>query len=205
MSVRHGYGNDVELSRDVAETILRKRFPFGEVASLKPCRGGGISTVYEVLCSRPDQRFILKVYPESFHWKMEKEVYVYSLLERTKHLSIPSIVLWDDSRRVVPQNYLLMTKLEGQLLSEVAPSLSTEQLRNIYREMGMLLARFHAVTFDVFGYLTTGVIDSHPTNAAYMRFQFEKKLKEFAAFGGERSLGRALAEIVTKKGTVLDE
>jgi hypothetical protein len=53
LSDRHGYGNDVELSRDrdVAETILRKRFPFGEVASLKPCRGGGISTVYEVLCS----------------------------------------------------------------------------------------------------------------------------------------------------------
>jgi aminoglycoside phosphotransferase (APT) family kinase protein len=163
---------DVALTRAIAQTIMWKHCPLCVVESVELCHGGGISTVYEIRCAQPDQRVVLKVYPDTFHWKMAKEVYVYSLLDRAKGLPTPSILGSDDSKTLLPQNYLLMTMLQGQRLAHVAPSLSERQLRDIYFQMGTLLAKVHAITLDTFGYITTRVSASHATNEAYMRFQF---------------------------------
>jgi hygromycin-B 7''-O-kinase len=194
---------DVVLTRAVAQTIMRKHCSLCVVESVELRHGGGISTVYEIRCAQPDQRVILKVYPDTFHWKMEKEVYVYSLLDQAEGLPTPSILGSDDSKALLPQNYLLMTMLQGQRLSHVAPSLSELQLRDIYFQMGTLLAKVHAITLDAFGYITTRVIASHATNEAYMRFQFQKKLAELDAHGGDVSLRRRVEEYVARYGELL--
>jgi hygromycin-B 7''-O-kinase len=143
--------------------------------------------------SKPDLRVILKVYPDTFLSKMEKEVYVYSLLDRAGGLPTPNILWSDDSKELLPQHYALMTTLEGQPLSRVAPLLSEPQIRDIYFQMGALLANVHDITLDAFGHTTKRVIDSHATNEAYMRFQFQKKLAEFEAHGGDAGRVRAAA------------
>jgi aminoglycoside phosphotransferase (APT) family kinase protein len=194
---------DVALTRAIAQTIMRKHCPLCVVESVELRHGGDISTVYEIRCSQPDQGVILKVYPDTFHWKMEKEVYVYSLLDRAEGLPTPSILGSDDSKALLPQNYLLMTMLQGQRLAHVAPSLSDRQLRDIYFQMGTLLAKVHAITLDAFGYITTCVIASHATNEAYMRFQFQKKLAELDAHGGDASLRRRVEEYVARHGELL--
>jgi hygromycin-B 7''-O-kinase len=195
----------VKLTSAAAQDIVRKSLRSCVVEDVEPCYNDKISTVYEIRCATPDQHLILKVYPESSHWKMEKKVYVYGLLDRLEDLPIPSVLLWDDSKQLVPQNYLLMSKLQGQPLSHLTALLSDEQLRDIYHQMGRILARIHKATFTVFGYITIGVIDSHLTNAAYMRFQFDKTLKEFTKFGGEPSLHRAIADYVEAQDRVLSE
>ncbi len=194
---------DVALTIAIAQTIMRKHCPSCVVESCEPRHGGGISTVYEMRCSQPDQRVILKVYPDTFHWKMEKEVYVYSLLDRAEGLPTPSSLWSDDSKELLPQNYLLMTTLKGQRLSHVAPSLSDLQLRDIYFQMGTLLAKVHDITLDAFGYITTRVIASHATNEAYMRSQFQKKLAELEAHGGDASLRRTVEAYVARHGDLL--
>jgi hygromycin-B 7''-O-kinase len=193
----------VALTIAVAQTIMRKHWSSCVVESVEPRHGGGISTVYEMRCSQPDQRVILKVYPDPFHWKMEKEVYVYSLLDRAEGLPPPSILGSDDSQELLPYNYLLMTMLKGQHLSHVAPSLSALQLHDIYFQMGTLLAKVHDITLDAFGYITTRVIASHATNEAYMRFQFLKKLAELEAHGGAASLRRRVEAYVARHGELL--
>ena len=189
----------------IAQTIMRKHYPSCVVERFELRHGGGISTIYEMRCSRPDQRVILKVYPDTFHWKMEKEVYVYSLLHRAEGLPTPSILWSDDSKELLPQHYVLMTKLEGQPLSHVAPSLSPLQLRDIYLQMGTLLAKVHDITLDAFGYITTRVVASHATNEAYMRFQFQKKLAELEEHGGDASLRRMVEAYVSMHGDVLTQ
>ena len=62
------------------------------VKGLELLHGGNISTVYEIRCAKPDQPVILKIYPDTFHWKMEKEVYIYRLLGRAAALPTPSIL-----------------------------------------------------------------------------------------------------------------
>jgi aminoglycoside phosphotransferase (APT) family kinase protein len=194
---------EVALTIATAQTIMGKHGLSCVVERVEPRHGGDISTIYEIRCSQPDQRVILKVYPDTFHWKMEKEVYVYSLLDRTAGLPTPSILGADDSKALLPQNYILMTMLKGQPLSQVAPSLSTLQLRELYFQIGTLLAKVHATTLDAFGYITTRVIASHATNEAYMRFQFQKKLAELEAHGGIPTLRRTVEAYVARHGELL--
>jgi aminoglycoside phosphotransferase (APT) family kinase protein len=85
---------------------------------------------------------------------------------------------------------------DSQLLSSIASSLSALELRDIYFQMGTLLAKVHGVTLDAFGYITTGGMASHPTNEAYMRSQWQKKLEEFDAHGGDAALRRTVEEYV---------
>ena len=70
------------------------------VESVEPRHGGGISTIYEIRCAQPDQRVILKVYPDTFQLEEAKEVYVYHLLDRAEGLPTPS-VLGSDARWAV--------------------------------------------------------------------------------------------------------
>jgi aminoglycoside phosphotransferase (APT) family kinase protein len=165
--------------------------------------GGNISTIYEIRCAKPDQPIILKVYPDTFHWKMAKEVYVYSLFNPAEGLPTPSILGSDDSKVLLPQPYVLMTTLKGQPLSHVASSLSALQLRDIYFQMGTLLAKVHGITLDAFGYITTRVMVAHPTNEAYMRAQFQKKLAEFEAHGGDAALRHTVEAYVETHSELL--
>jgi aminoglycoside phosphotransferase (APT) family kinase protein len=176
---------DVHLKAAIAQTIMRRHRPSCVVEGLELLHGGNISTVYEIRCAKPDQPVILKIYPDTFHWKMEKEVYVYQLLGRAPALPTPSILWSDNSKELLPQNYMVMTRLKGQLLSQVTSSLLALELRDIYFEMGALLAKVHGITLDAFGYITTRITAPHPTNDAYMRSQFQKKLVEFDAHGGD--------------------
>src|SRR5262245_59693126 len=176
---------DVHLTKAIAQTLTRRHRPSCVVEALDLRHGGNISTVYEIRCAKPDQPVILKIYPDTFHWKMEKELYVYRLLGRAEGLPTPSILWSDDSKELLPQNYMLMTTLKGQLLSHVAPSLAARELRDVYFQMGTLLAKVHGITLDAFGYITTRIAAPHPTNDAYMRAQFQKKLGEFDARGGD--------------------
>jgi aminoglycoside phosphotransferase (APT) family kinase protein len=187
---------NVPLTMATAQAIMRRHCPWCVVEGLDLCHGGNISAVYELRCAKPDPPVILKVYPDAFHWKMEKELYVYRLLGRIEGLPSPSIVSSDNSKELLPQSYVLMTTLEGRPLSHAGSSLSARELRDIYFQMGTLLAKIHGIALDAFGYITTRVMTPHPTNDAYMRSQFEKKLAEFDAHGGDAALRRTVEEYV---------
>jgi hypothetical protein len=92
---------DVALTIAIAQTIMRKRYPSCVIESFEPLHGGSISAIYEMRRSKPDLRVILKVYPDTFLSKMEKEVYVYSLLDRAVGLPTPNILWSDDSKRQI--------------------------------------------------------------------------------------------------------
>jgi hypothetical protein len=77
---------DVALTTAIAQTIMLKHRRSCVVESVEPRHGGGISTIYEIHCAKPNQRVILKVYPDTFHWKMAKAVSVYRLLDRAEGL-----------------------------------------------------------------------------------------------------------------------
>lgn len=63
---------------------------------------------------------------------------------------------------------------------------------HVYQQMGHLLAVMHDIGQDAYGYLTTHILDPQPTNTAYMRRQFTKKLCEYAEHGGDPALTAAM-------------
>ncbi|WP_327103677.1 non-ribosomal peptide synthetase [Nonomuraea glycinis] len=148
--------------------------------------GGEISAVYEVRTG--DRELIVKLYPGLFTERMRKERQVYELLGGTG-AAAPDVVRADDSRRDLPQAYLIMTKVAGRPLSQVSAGLDRETVERLYREMGRLLRTVHSVPVPAFGPLD-GVPE--PTNDAYVGGQFELKAAHFAEFGGDPALHAAL-------------
>jgi hygromycin-B 7''-O-kinase len=169
--------------------------------SARELRGGANSQVFEVVV--PGYPVIVaKLYPDDLAWKREKEVYVYGLLADRPGVPVPTVMgsgVLDDARST---SYLLLTKLEGVLAAEIMVGLAPIAVEAIYAELGSIMRAIHAVTFDAFGYVTTTVLDPHPTNDRYMRFQFAKKLHEFDELGGPAPIrGRIERHVDALDGT----
>jgi aminoglycoside phosphotransferase (APT) family kinase protein len=66
---------------------------------------------------------------------------------------VPRVVALDESRRIVPYDYLIATRLPGINLLESVPTLKPDQMRRLAFDAGLCLARIHAVNLDGFGKL----------------------------------------------------
>jgi hygromycin-B 7''-O-kinase len=184
------------LTRTDAERVLRPLYPAVTVEELTVRTGGENSAVYEARCGDPAERVIIKVYPRELHWRLAKERHVYRLLGALDGFPIPRVLYADDSGRHLDRGYLVLTLLDGQVLSEVSPDLSDSELAHVYRRLGGLLAMLHRLEQPAFGYVTTEILDPVPTNARYMRERFGRKLTEFAEHGGDAALRGAIDRFV---------
>jgi aminoglycoside phosphotransferase (APT) family kinase protein len=182
-----------------AEELLRNVLPAASVTEVIKRTGGEISTVFEIRCAPPTEPTIIKVYAEQWRWKQEKEIHVYRLLEQHGVGPVPRILHSRDEDSPIGQAFTIMTRLDGVPVSAVRGDLSDAEVRGVYRQLGACMARIHAVPQSAFGYLTTRIIDPEPTNSAYMRRQFDKKLAEFAALGGDPALHTAVEVHLTEQ------
>jgi amino acid adenylation domain-containing protein len=164
--------------------------------------GGEISAVYEVRCAdrdlpRPD--VIVKLYPELFTARLRKEMLVYDLLSGSG-VPAPAVVKWDESRRDLPQAYLVMTKVEGRPLSEVSGSLPEPVIAGLYREMGAALRAVHGVALRAFGPVDGA---GEPSNEAYLGGLLDLRTEQFAEFGGDPALHAEITGYVAARRHLL--
>jgi hygromycin-B 7''-O-kinase len=186
----------VDLTISTVATMVSHVYPSIEVESMAPLTGGTINAVFEITCTKPPTKLVLKIYADTYLWKMEKEVFVYGLLADRPGVTVPTVLVTDASKTLWPQNYTIMTKLDGVMLREAADAMSAEQLCSVYREMGLMLKQVHQVRFDTFGYIGTRVIEPKMSNADYMQYQFDKKLDEFQRLGGDPLIREAVRSYV---------
>ena len=167
--------------------------------------GGGANSAVFAVRRRDGSTVVVKLYSDFFHWKMQKEVFVYDRLrEHGVVAPVPTVLAADDSKTLVPQNVIVMTKLDGRRVYSILDQLHEDDFVAIDRQIGGLLRTLHEVGFDEFGYVGThGVVDPHPTNLEYMRFQFDKKLRGFAEYGGDVALRRAIERHVAEREVLL--
>jgi hypothetical protein len=118
---------DLQVSAAVAQAMVDRVASDRHVATVYKLHGGEIAAVYEIAFVDPAHRpVVLKVYPEELHWKMKKEVTVISLTEGRLSVPVPRILSADDSKTLLSQNFTLMTKLNGSILGEIEPSLTSD-------------------------------------------------------------------------------
>jgi len=161
------------------------------VASVSRYETAGISEV-DLVTFADGERIVVKRAPDEWHWSIDKEVYVYGLVTRGTDVPVPRI---------------LGTPAPGTLVLSHVPGGGTADSDTVglYRQIGALLARLHAVHLDAFGYVGThGVVEPHDTNGAYMRHQFTKKVREHAGLGGDEELGARITAHVAERAYLFD-
>jgi ribosomal protein S18 acetylase RimI-like enzyme/aminoglycoside phosphotransferase (APT) family kinase protein len=193
-----------DLDPTTADAVIALADPSLRAKSIARLDGGANSAVFEVRTTGGDT-MIVKVYSDLFHWKMEKEVFVYRLLEgHTLTAPVPVILAADDSKTLLRQNVLVMTKLDGEHVLSLLDRLDDTELAHLNKQIGAFLRSLHEISFDQFGYVgTDAIVGPHDTNLAYMSFQFEKKLREFTDLGGDDDLRQAIAGYVAEREDLL--
>ncbi|MBB5889295.1 aminoglycoside phosphotransferase family protein [Kutzneria kofuensis] len=165
-----------------AGQMLRPLWPDVAVTAVVPRTGSRLSTVYEVRAG--DRTAIIKVYADKWRWKQAKEAHVYRLLAEHGVGPVPTVLRVEPDADVAGRAFTVMTRLPGTPLSET----SVDDIADVYRQLGRMLATIHAIPQPGYGYITTHVLDAVPDNTAYMGRQFAKKLREFRELRGDAEL-----------------
>ncbi|MGI8686986.1 MAG: phosphotransferase family protein [Thermomicrobiales bacterium] len=84
--------------------------------------------------------------------KFENERVAYDLLAGSG-LPVPSVIVLDASRQVVPYDCIILTRLPGTNLAESWRDLTPAQIHDLVWEAGRCLARLHTMAFPAFGKL----------------------------------------------------
>ena len=113
--------------------------PAETVAQISKLQGGAIGAIYEIGLMDGAPSLILKVYPESLHWKMQKEVNVCALLSGRLGVPVPRVLLADDTKSIVGLNFVLMNKLDGVVFRDLEPGLVASEQFAAYSQMGEVL------------------------------------------------------------------
>jgi aminoglycoside phosphotransferase (APT) family kinase protein len=169
--------------------MIEKACPGSEIVEIIPRTGGQLSTVHEVRRNAAPP-VIVKVYAPEWAWKQAKEVHVYGLLAKHLGSSVPEVI----HAEAGDPAFTVLSKIDGVPLSEAEPP----DWKAVYVQLGELQAKIHRVPQPAYGYLTDEVLEPLPTNDAYMRRQFAKKLAEFNELGGDPELSGQIAEYVEK-------
>src|SRR5262245_10293700 len=182
---------DLQVSPETAQRIVDCAVAGRTVATISNIHGGDIAAICKIEFEGSKPSLVLKVYPDSLHWKMRKELAVSTLIQDRLSVPTPRVLFADDSKKLLGLNFILMTELEGSNLCRIEPTLTPDQLVSAYVQIGQLLREFHRIPMEAFGYIgPNGIWTAHATNYAYISFQFGQKLEEFADRGGATSLAR---------------
>ena len=113
------------------------------------------------------------------HSRFHGEQIAYDYL-RQAGIPCPQIIVVDDSKDLVPYDYMIMTKMEGMPLDKSWTQLTSIQQQEIATEAGQILARIHEVKLPHFGrlYGTKRISDNW---YAYIRDTFQDMGQESLA------------------------
>jgi aminoglycoside phosphotransferase (APT) family kinase protein len=134
--------------------------PLGELADAELLTGGQFATTYRVTLTDGD-RVVVKTAPTRTdqllayeHDLLRAEALVYGLAATLPALKMPTVLLTDFSRTVLPSDALVVSHLPGVPLVDAGfgPPSSDPRTVRAERETGAVLAALHRLTSPVFGY-----------------------------------------------------
>jgi aminoglycoside phosphotransferase (APT) family kinase protein len=188
-----------------AQAIIGRLAESSAVTRVTTLHGGQLCDVFEISRAERCDPLVVKIYPGALQWKMHKEANIIRLMQGRLSVPIPQLLLVDDTKSLLDFNFIVMSKLRGQIVLGLEETLPQAQLRFVYWQMGRTLREIHDTTMSAFGYIGSHDIAAPFTsNRAYMSFQFEKKLNEFVERGGSRSLIDQLRHFVGRQAHLLD-
>jgi len=85
---RNSFKPELVVPPGIAQAIVERVLPGRTLADVTCFQGGEMGAVYELRLAEAHLSLVLKVYPQAFQWKMQKEVTVIDRLDG--RLSVPT-------------------------------------------------------------------------------------------------------------------
>ncbi len=92
-------------------------------------------------------------------------------------LPVPKAVILDESRSIVPYDFLITTRLPGEPVIDCWPRLTPDERKQTSFEAGLFQAQMHQITLDTFGDMHDHRGGKFGTWAAYLADYFERHVQ----------------------------
>jgi aminoglycoside phosphotransferase (APT) family kinase protein len=146
------------VSAELAAAVVRDAFGHhAELAMMAECPEGWFNAAH-VLTLGDGRRCVLKVAPPpevtvlTYERDiMATEVAALRMIGERTALPVPEVLWHDTSCRRAPSELFLMSFMPGRLLSELRPTLSTDQQRTVDAQLAHHLRAMNALTHQSFG------------------------------------------------------
>jgi len=120
-------GDCISILRQM-QRLVAAADPYFRVGRVAALTGGQNSAVFEVE-AEDGSSLVIKIYSDNFHWKMQKELFVYGRLQADDvSAPVPTILASNDTRTVLSHNVLIMTKLDGVHLLSILDELDADAM-----------------------------------------------------------------------------
>ncbi len=196
------------LTVERANALFAEALPaYGRVRSVMRFAEGSVTGAYRVDFAADDAApVVVKVYEPDDVWNAVKEVR--SLRFLTEHgIDVsPRALGFSKAAGALDGRSCVVSSLRpGRMLSEVDGELTAAQRQEIYRQLGVVLARLHAIPVDEYGYINGRIFNPMPDNRAHMNRVFDRELRRFREGGGDPVLADRIAAYVADRESVLDD
>lgn len=131
--------------------MVRQVFPQAELVFAAPFPGRHQNLNYDLKIRNPTMDLAIKVYQNEADQKPWLEARLLHLLTSETGVPVPRVLCFDDSGSMIPDPWLLCTRLPGQPLSDVIGEMDEWALEAIGYEMGRYMSRIHQIPLDSFG------------------------------------------------------
>lgn len=149
-----------KISTEEIEQIIHKNFPGENVVRIEELTEGMFNTAYLVEgTGNLQQGVVIKIGPEpstkilTYEQDiLRTEVTVYNKLA-DKPIHTPDVLATDYSREIIPCDYFIMSRLEGQSWKKQQKKIPKDNMPSLMNELGKSFANIHTVQGEWFGYI----------------------------------------------------
>ena len=133
------------IDNSIVQKILNK-YTLDDFVYIKKQDGGITGTVFDI-----NDKYILKIQNDNTdEFRSERNAFVCKILEEND-IKAPLLIALDTSKEIIPEKYILASKLEGENLRDIWQGLPKDEQKKIFFEFGKLMARFHQIELEKFG------------------------------------------------------
>lgn len=146
------------INNDKIEEIFRKH-GIENIKSISPLGAGEYNAVFEIVANKC---YVLKLAPDSTtavltyeNKMMSSEVFWYEQIRKHTDIRVPKIYFTDYSKSIIPTEYFVMEKLEGEHRNPA--KLGKYEVRE---STALMLAKIHKIKNDKYGYIQNQLYDN---------------------------------------------
>lgn len=192
---------DLERATELLASLLPAN---GPVAAVSRFSEGSITGAYRVEFAHDGSApVVLKVYqPAHMWWMAAKETHALRFLADHGIAVSPRVLAFSRSAEALGGGPCLVASLRpGRTLTQLDAELTPAQRYEVYRQLGEVLGRLHAVPADGYGYIIDTIRDPAPDNSAHMTRIFERELPKFREYAAEPALADQITAHVADRAS----
>ncbi len=197
-------GLTVERAGDLLAGLLPAH---GPVRAVSRFAEGSVTGAYLIeFADTESAPVVLKIYRDGGLRSAAKEARALKFLTDHGVDISPRVLAFSRSAAALGGRPCLISSLRpGRTLTSLDAHLTRAQRHEVYRQLGAVLKRLHAVPAGGYGYVDGRIRGPLPDNSAHMARMFERDLRGFRAHAGDPALADKVATHVTEHAAAFAE